>query len=50
VLLYSLAVGQDVSGPALRLAATVFDIALAFGGMALLTMEARRSHAATRPT
>lgn len=50
LLYYSLAVGQDVSGAALRLAATVIGIALAFGGMALLAVEARRSHAATRTT
>jgi uncharacterized membrane protein YccC len=50
LLYYSLAAGQDVSGPALRLAATLIGIALAFGGTALLTMGARFSHAATRTT
>ena len=37
LLYYSLAAGQDVSGPALRLAATLIGIAFAFGGTALLT-------------
>jgi Fusaric acid resistance protein-like len=45
LLYYWLAADHDVSGPALRLAATIIGIALAFGGMVLLTMRAHRNAA-----
>lgn len=41
---YWLAVDHEVSGPGLRLTATIIGIALAIGGVAIVTVRTARRH------